>query len=43
MQTVFDRPLYLQRLQKYRDSEFIKIITGVRLRHIVDWLLQAED
>jgi uncharacterized protein HI_1038 len=30
MQTVFDRPLYLQRLQKYRDSEFIKVITGVR-------------
>lgn len=27
---MFERPLYLNRLRKYRDSEFIKVITGVR-------------
>ena len=27
---MFERPLYLNRLRKYRDTEFIKVITGVR-------------
>ena len=27
---MFARPLYLNRLRKYRDTEFIKVITGVR-------------
>ena len=30
LQTVFDRPLYLNRLKKYQNSEFIKVIIGVR-------------
>ena len=30
LQTVFDRPIYLNRLKKYQNSEFIKVITGVR-------------
>lgn len=27
---MFERPLYLNKFRKYRDSEFIKVITGVR-------------
>ena len=30
LQTIFDRPIYLNRLKKYQNSEFIKVITGVR-------------
>lgn len=29
-ETIFDRPQYLKRLIDFRDSEFIKVITGVR-------------
>ena len=30
MQTILYRPVYLNRLKKHQNSEFIKVITGVR-------------
>lgn len=45
---MFSRPVYLDQLLKFKDSDFIKILTGVRrsgksfeVKYIVDWLLEG--